>query len=112
MSPSGDGLLFSRAGDARSDSIYVIYGAERMADGKLLLHEQREEDGAMFDVVLEKEQDKLQVWSTQSHEQQSTLIKDPVLMASGKREAPLARCDGMPSDLGRNAQQRITPASH
>ena len=111
ISPSGDGLLFSRAGDARTDSIYIIYGAERMADGKLLLHEQREEDGALFDVVLEKQQSKLQVWSTLPHEK-GTLSKDPVLVADGKADAPMARCDGKPSDLGRGAQQRITPASH
>jgi len=111
MSPSGDGLLFSRAGEARSDSIYIIYGAERLPDGKLLLHEQREEDGAMFEVVLEKEQDKLLVWSMQPHDQVPQ-ITNAILAATGKRGASLARCDGMPSDLGKNGQQRISPAAH
>ncbi len=111
MSPSGDGLLFSRAGEARSDSIFIIYGAERLADGKLLLHEQREEDGAMFDVVLEKEQDKLLVWSMQPHDQQ-VQITDAILSTTGKRGASLARCDGMPSDLGKNGQTRTSPAAH
>jgi hypothetical protein len=111
MSPSGDGLLFSRAGEARSDSIYIIYGAERLPDGKLLLHEQREEDGAMFEVVLEKEQDKLLVWSMQPHDQVPQ-VTNAILAATGKRGASLARCDGMPSDLGKNGQQRISPAAH
>ncbi|HTZ79360.1 MAG TPA: hypothetical protein VMC10_15705 [Stellaceae bacterium] len=110
LSPSGDGLLFSRTGDARSDRIYVIYGAERMRDGRLLLHEQRQEDGAMFDVVLETRQGRLQVWSTQPHEQDIP-IRDPVLV-SGKLETPMARCDRRSMDPEYGAQPQITPASH
>jgi hypothetical protein len=61
---SGDGSQLYQFGRDYPDKLYIIHGAERAADDKLLLHEQDVNDGSFLDVVIVKTKDKTRVLSS------------------------------------------------
>jgi hypothetical protein len=89
--PSGETTMSYEPGPGAPRSAYVILGAERIADDKLVLREEWVHDHSRLEVTLRKFRGKMKVWLSREADGK-ILVKDGTVVATGYVSPWMTRC--------------------
>jgi len=107
ISPSGEATLTYKRGEPYRDIVYAIRSADLVAQDRLALQVLHMPERLPVDLVLRKDGDSVQVWTSNTADGRMLVI-DGVITGNGKGSPRFKRC-GKPPQLKTSANTQRTP---